>query len=237
MKRLLALMVALLLASLTAQHALSVGTPDEKQPVQLPVKQPIPPKATPAPLYPEMLDPGWIETRGVPRECGGIISAVGKDSLTLTFLPTVEEVWRPDPNGKMIFVKVNPVPAAPPKTFKLSSLLADGKAFTQRGPEWSYGIADVKVGDRVQLYSHKRPDGTDCCDNIRVTGRPGGKIPPAPGEPEDKQPYRYHERAQAYQDFAEKGTPIPDKFLPESERKTAPMPREVKVPRIPHAEP
>ena len=237
MKRFLALMVALLLAVLTTRHALSVGSPDEKRPAQPPAEQPAPPKPAPAPLYPEMLDPDWIQTRGVPRRTWGIVSAIGKDSLTLTFLPATEEVYGPGPNGQTIFIRINHVPAPPPKEFKLSSLLADGKAFIQRGPEWSYRIADVKVGDGVRLYHHKRPNGTDCCDNICITGRPGGKVPPAPGEPEDKQPYRWHEYQQAYQDFAEKGTPIPDKFLPEHERKTAPMPREVKHPRIPDAEP
>jgi hypothetical protein len=240
MKRRAAFMIGLLGATLTTQHALSIGRPDENPPVQNPAKHPNTPKAVqapPYPEYPEMLDKNWIETRGVPCKATGIVAAIGKDSLTLTFLPERQWVCRPDQKGQMIFVEVAPLPAPPPKTFKLSSLLAAGKASAGRGAEWSYGIADVRVGDWVELCHHTRPNGIDCCDNIRITRRPGGKIPPAPGEKEGNKPYRYHEKAQAHQDFLEKGMPIPDKFLPESQRKIAPMPHEVKTPRIPSAEP
>jgi hypothetical protein len=194
MRRLLALTAALVIGTLAARHAFSVGNPDEKQPA----KQWTPPKEAPWALYPEMLDEDWIRTRGVPRRCSGNVSEIGKDSLTLTFLPTTEEVYRPGPDGQLVFVKVNQVPAPPPRKFPLSSLLAEGKAYTKRGPEHSYRIADVKLGDWVEVTYHKRPDKTDCCDNICIWRRPGGTVPPAP---DDKLPAseRWHNKRNAQQ--------------------------------------
>ena len=103
----------------------------------------------------------------------------------------------------------------------------------------TYRLTDVRVGDLVMIKC-RLDGGVNICDTICILRRPGGRIPPAPGERAGSQ-IKHHERAQAFQDLEEKGIPIPDRILPSWElaarrAKNAPMPREV-IPRIPPAVP
>jgi hypothetical protein len=107
------------------------------------------------------------------------------------------------------------------------------------GPEFVFDthlIADIKVGDVVSVYVGVLRDGREWATEIHIRRRPGGKIPPTPP---DK--FGLHsdlvERFQAHQDWEEKGTPIPVKFLDKNDRApwtnppyppVAPMPRAAK---------
>lgn len=77
---------------------------------------------------------------------------------------------------------------------------------------FGHRLADVRVGDVVRVEYHHR-NGLDTCQAIDICRRPGGKIPPVPGE-SPHAPFRVHERLQAYQDWEEKGIPIPPEHLP-----------------------
>ena len=100
----------------------------------------------------------------------------------------------------------------------------------------SYQPSDVRVGDVVWLdYYHT--NGQDLCREFIIYRRPGGKIPPWPGDAELKTTpeARHHARVQAYQDWEEKGTPIPARYQPVPSKgigvpypPAAPQPREVK---------
>jgi hypothetical protein len=224
MKRLLVLVMALSAATLTTQYAMSVGSPDEKPPIQQPAQQPVvAPNAMIRPQHSNV----------------GTVTQIGPDSITISFHATVETEVNLDPDGRAVSFTDRLIPAAPPETFKFAQSLIDGKPGKCFGESFSYRITDVQVGDHVMI-GRSSLNGVDYCHMICIYRRPGGKIPPAPDDKKGKyvhRKYQWHEYYQARQDFEEKGIPIPDKFLPESERKSIPMPREVKNPRIPDAEP
>jgi hypothetical protein len=126
-------------------------------------------------------------------------------------------------------------PAQPPKLFMGSSALAAGKFTTEHGRSYSYRLSDVVVGDVVNIH-FSRIDGMVICDSISIARRPGGRVPPAPGEVADE-PRPHHERMNAHWDLEEKGIPLPEKFRPAWElREVAPAPREV-APVNPKANP
>ena len=150
-----------------------------------------------------------------------------------------------------------------PKRFLLSETLAAGKyaivgrlkpGFTFRStvsPVEMYRLMDVKVGDWVTIR-YACLDGVDICDNISITKRPGGQVPPLPAEaeslmdpekfrkakfpevqwrPDPRSPYiPYHERMNAYWDLEDKGIPYPEKFGKKRRWPVAPTPREKKLP-------
>ncbi|MBX9627029.1 MAG: hypothetical protein K2X82_24720 [Gemmataceae bacterium] len=80
-------------------------------------------------------------------------------------------------------------------------------------PGWaSYRPADVRVGDEVTLWLDPNgPDGE--FRGIQIERRPGGRVPPAPGEdPDTRNPW--HDYANAWQDWEERGIPLPEKYDP-----------------------
>ena len=81
----------------------------------------------------------------------------------------------------------------------------------------TYELPDVRVGDVVDVVFVPR-DGRNVCHQIVIYRRPGGKIPPYKSDlPRGNLPGNinpWHARMQAYQDWEEKGIPIPDKHLP-----------------------
>ena len=98
------------------------------------------------------------------------------------------------------------------------------------GARTGYRLPDVKRGDIVNL-GYTRTDGVDTCMDIVIYRRPGGKMPPVPGE-DPQAPFHHHERMQAYQDWEEKGTPIPPEHLPAGRGMLAvPYPPEAPSPR------
>jgi hypothetical protein len=125
-----------------------------------------------------------------------------------------------------------------PRVFKLSKELAASGVRKGLLPADAYRIQDVKVGDGVDIR-FDQVDGIDTCTEIRISRRPGDLVPPSPDDRGDIKGLKYHEYQNAYNEWLDNGTPIPDKFLApwelEARRaKIAPMPH---APRIPHAEP
>ena len=147
--------------------------------------------------------------------CTGFVKEVTKDSIT---------IW-PDRGGQA-------------RRFAASAILASGDFWRSVVPACRYKLSDVNVGDYVGI-DYDRIDGVDICKAVGIRRRPGGKIPPGHYPPDSlDQP---HKLAQAYQDFEEKGIPLPEKYLslPEREARAAriaPMPREV-IPVIPPSAP
>jgi len=94
-------------------------------------------------------------------------------------------------------------------------------------------FSDLKVGDRVLIWFHGDKQ-EEWSLTIEIHRRPGGKIPPMAV---DQWGIRstIPEENQAYQDWEEKGAPIPEKFLRDGRAEwlnppyppVAPQPREV----------
>ena len=128
-----------------------------------------------------------------------------------------------------------------PRSFRFCKELAEGGAHKGLWPGDSYRIQDVKVGDSIYIR-YDRIEGSYTCNQLCICRRPGGLVPPSPDDPGDALGNKYHEWANAHNEWLDNGTPMPDKFLSprdlaERRAKIAPMPREVKIPRIPDAEP
>ena len=124
----------------------------------------------------------------------------------------------------------------PPRRFWVGTELEDGKYRPWLGADYSYRLADVREGDEVRLRLDSGPHYSNLCVGISIVRRPGGIIPPAPGEnPGWDLPH--HERMQAYQDWEERGAPVPEKYMSSFYReraeqrqreRTAPPPREAR---------
>lgn len=146
-----------------------------------------------------------------------------------------------------------------PKTFILSEPLAKGEIpkHSRAGlnkyfvPPWAmYRVSDVKVGDWLIIY-YARLGDLDICDQISISKRPGGRVPPLPTEAENllrpegvakannpnaseellaelrKRPHiEYHEWRNAHWDLVDKGIAYPEKFGDYRMFPVAPMPRE-----------
>jgi hypothetical protein len=104
------------------------------------------------------------------------------------------------------------------------------------GKRMTYRLSDLKVGDVVDIETGVSRDGEEWTTEIKIVRRPGGKIPPVPGEGFPGLE-NTHLRYQAEQDWEEKGIPIPKKYLNKDGRypwtnppypPEAPMPREAK---------
>jgi hypothetical protein len=127
----------------------------------------------------------------------------------------------------------------PQRKFFVDEALAASRHTPDLGTGYTHWLSDVRVGDEVYIRCCKeRNDGL--CYAISILRRPGGRVPKMPGEPDDVDA-PFHERMNAFQDFEEKGTPIPDRLLPSRDRvarleRLAPPPREV-IPKIPPAKP
>ena len=191
---------------------------------------------------------------GVPpinqTRCGayGYVWAIDKDGITL-YRPSLEAYeMRHDPeSGALLWMsKKERFPSVPPKTFLLCDDLAGGGWFEDAHSSNTYRIRDVKTGDRVDIEYNRR-NGVDICQQIQIRRRPGGLVPPAPGE-KPNEFLKHHERMNADQDWEEFGIPYPPKYFNEymknglfyatqyrtrtfrSEILRAPAPREVKPP-------
>lgn len=120
-----------------------------------------------------------------------------------------------------------------------SPTLADGGSLT-RNSRYSYRWNDVRAGDKLDLITSRRA-GVLTCDEICIMRRPGGLVPPVPGENPDS-PTAWHANANAAQ-AKEEGREVPkppakkshitvqwSRFLPAGvfTPPIAPMPREVK---------
>lgn len=147
-----------------------------------------------------------------------------RESLTLT-----------SPDGKVTVLRRADEPT---RRFPADAVLAAGAFHADELPGNTYRLADVRVGDEVHIrMCRERHDGL--CYAISICRRPGGRVPPAPGEGPNPLPHPFHEMMNAEQDSEERGVPIPEKFLSRWQReqraaRIAPPPREA-IPRIPPA--
>jgi hypothetical protein len=174
--------------------------------------------ATPAALAPAVAvataddpPPGDLTQRKVsipPPDWGpaynGIVVAVAKDSITI----------------------VRYGDEHPRRLIACEELAAGG--FKRVGADsYTYRLADVQEGDNINIQC-RWVHGVEICDAICIRRRPGGRVPPAPGEdPTVMLPW--HELTNAYQDREEKGIP-----LPWGQSEIAPAPRPA-MPLIPPA--
>lgn len=127
----------------------------------------------------------------------------------------------------------------PKKPVQLSTLgTKPGGNPDGEGEKLTHLASDLRVGDTVNIEVHFDKDGDEWTTEIRILRRPGGKIPPMANDPFVGTDSAFHLRAQAEQDWEEKGTPIPKKYLnPEGRAPwtnppyppVAPMPRLAKA--------
>lgn len=168
------------------------------------------------------------------------MTEVGKDFITIKFHAHIETAVHQAPDGRVLKLVDRVIPATEPMRYVIARPLANGKPPLWFGDQYSYRVSDVLVGDHVTI-GWSEQNGAKYCEMICIYNRPGGKIPPAPGEPQDAR-WPWHEIQQARMDRLERGVPMPDKFLTFEElaeryARVAPMPRELLAPRIPAAKP
>jgi hypothetical protein len=82
----------------------------------------------------------------------------------------------------------------------------------------SHLLAQVQLGDRVAAVTG-RIDGRLVVISVRIERRPGGKIPVFPNSNPHPKGWKLHEWLQAQQDFEERSSPIPKKFIPPPDKK------------------
>lgn len=174
------------------------------------------------------------------RSTGGTVTEVGKDFITIKFHAHIETAVHQAPDGRVLKLVDRVIPATEPMRYVIAQPLANGKPPLWFGDMYSYRVSDVLVGDHVTI-GWSEQNGAKYCEMICIYNRPGGKIPPAPGEPQDAR-WPWHEIQQARMDRLERGVPMPDKFLSPEElaeryARVAPPPRELLAPRIPAAKP
>lgn len=75
-----------------------------------------------------------------------------------------------------------------------------------------YPLSAVRVGDRARLRNSGAdkhcPQAAYVCFEVSIQRRPAGQVPPSWGEQPSSRS-RQHERMQTYQDWEEKGVPLP----------------------------
>jgi hypothetical protein len=104
------------------------------------------------------------------------------------------------------------------------------------GEQQTHLVSHLKAGDKVIILVGISANGEEWTTEIRISRRPGGKIPPQHGDPFVGTLNAFHLRDQAEQDWEEQGTPIPAKNLSNGRATwtnppyppSAPMPREVR---------
>lgn len=83
------------------------------------------------------------------------------------------------------------------------------------GEQQTHRVSDLKVGDVVRIKVDFSRAGDNWTRELIIERRPGGKIPPQFGDPfaETHPHLAFHLQDQAYQDWEEKGVPIPVRYL------------------------
>lgn len=100
--------------------------------------------------------------------------------------------------------------------FPAGKALAAGEPDPAESASCSYRLSDVRVGDRVYIRIH-HVGNENVCASVIIRRRPGGVIPRAPWE-DPNTPDPYHEYANAWQAFEERGVPLPAKYDPVIQR-------------------
>lgn len=147
------------------------------------------------------------------RHTWGFVQTVNAQSITLYWPEHILLLQRHDPQtGLQLSCEGTHREAVPGKEFALADELAKGNYSNSASIDDTYRIVDVKIGDKVFIGFDRR-NGVDICTAIRIVRRPGGVVPPAPGEkPTDV--HRHHEQANADQAWEENKVPYPRKYWP-----------------------
>jgi hypothetical protein len=150
------------------------------------------------------------------------MSVTDASGRTTIFRRVDQPLWRFEATGRLLAREISP--------------FVDGRMVSSSE---TYRLSDVRVGDLVSLKG-RREEGINTCDTVSILRRPGSRVPPAPGEPED-QVDKFHEGMQALQDQEEQGTGVPRKpgeGPPDAKRATPPPPKKnAAPPMIPPARP
>jgi hypothetical protein len=190
------------------------------------------PLGTPFALYFGTLGPKHDIKGKVRPGNRGVDSGPGCDFIAITAVWSREVITITHPDGTVTVLRRAD---EPPRKFAVEWSYSVGVVPDDLSTPNTYRLSDLRVGDEVCLrFRHDLGNGApNIVHGIMIERRPGGTIPPAPGERTDAV-YKHHEVMQAYQDCAEKGTPIPWKFLSPDEQaeRLAPPPREAGLPRI-----
>lgn len=145
------------------------------------------------------------------RRYNGFVTAVTGRSITITNPGGKETIQEIGPAGGIVRITVRKIPPLPARTFQACELLADGGFTRMFGASRSYGLLDVRIGDRIDINCH-RDKGADICDNISIQRRPGGRVPPGNVDDFDGAKFgdghRWHDRCNAEQFIEEKIVPM-----------------------------
>lgn len=94
--------------------------------------------------------------------------------------------------------------------FRIGPVLAGGGFDPAEMAPLTYQWSEIRVGDRVQIRVQE-DEANDICLAIGILRRPGGRVPPAPGQdPRDEN--QWHASANAHQDHDLLGLPLPPKY-------------------------
>jgi hypothetical protein len=147
----------------------------------------------------------------------GTVTAVAGNTIRVAAAPS--QVSREDydrVSGALISVTTEFIPAQPPREFVAEGPLAHGK-YLEGGNTWSqFRFADIKVGDKV-WFDWREVNGVRYFASICIWRRPGGKVPLSATEKPGEERL-WLERANAFYELKEFGTPLPEKFRPKPEK-------------------
>ncbi|MBA4062657.1 MAG: hypothetical protein C0501_02910 [Isosphaera sp.] len=124
--------------------------------------------------------------------------------------PPAAELPIPDYDGRVVSVTASSITirrgAEPPRTFPVGPDLAAGRFPADEVDGYRYRLSDVAVGDVVSVHCGYA-GGANVCRAVSIARRPGGKVPPA--HLPAGRAVKYHDVANAWQAWEEKGTPLP----------------------------
>ncbi|MBX9580932.1 MAG: hypothetical protein K2X87_11540 [Gemmataceae bacterium] len=142
-----------------------------------------------------------------------LVSVAGRPAVLCTKIEVARHLLTLTlPNGDRAVFRREDMPE---RRFPVNDYLAAGGHHPWESSGNSYRLADLQVGDEVVLeLEGEGPEGV--VRAVRIDRRPGGRVPPAPAnEPGD--PRAWHLQANAYQDWEERGIPLPDHLDPEKQ--------------------
>jgi hypothetical protein len=135
------------------------------------------------------------------------VLAVTRRSITLRVPARQEVLTLFTADGKYSAEVVRPViPEQPPITFRASPLLESGEfdMYPVAIIGEPYPLSAVRVGD-VVIVGYDKRRGEYICYEVTICRRPGGKVPPAPGENPNSARAKYHLIMNENQEREEKG--------------------------------
>jgi hypothetical protein len=147
-------------------------------------------------------------------EYEGWVTHLTRDSLTIQKPGGFG--WRQvsTSRGRVVFEARWDIVYSESRTFRASAVLAAGEFPTdghaERMPSYSYRLTDVRLRDKVCI-GYTQLEGVDICIDIRIDRRPGGLVPPAPGEhPKRREDRKHHVGCNEFEKYLSGKKPYPD---------------------------